>query len=67
MRNPGGKHAFSLLSNLKDTIATLSIILWPIESKLYEQIVGIPMGTNYAPLVADLFCHERDVFVSFCL
>ena len=24
-------------------------------SKLYRQIVGIPMGTNYAPLVADLF------------
>ena len=24
-------------------------------SKLYRQIVGIPMGTNCAPLVADLF------------
>ena len=23
-------------------------------SKLYKQIVGIPMGTNCAPLVADL-------------
>ena len=32
-------------------------------SKLYRQIVGIPMGTNGAPLVADLFlfCYERDV------
>ena len=30
--------------------------------KLYRQIVGIPMGTNCAPLVADLFffCYERD-------
>ena len=30
-------------------------------SKLYKQIVGIPMGTNTAPLVADLFlfCYER--------
>ena len=29
-------------------------------TKLYRQIVGIPMGTNYAPLVADLFlfCYE---------
>ena len=29
--------------------------------KLYRQIVGIPMGTNGAPLVADLFlfCFER--------
>ena len=30
-------------------------------TKLYGQIVGIPMGTNCAPLVADLFlyCYER--------
>ena len=27
-----------------------------VGSKLYRQIVGIPMGTNCAPLVADLFC-----------
>ena len=25
------------------------------DNKLYRQIVGIPMGTNCAPLVADLF------------
>ena len=32
------------------------------DTKLYRQIVGIPMGTNCAPLVADLFlfCYERD-------
>ena len=31
-------------------------------TKLYRQIVGIPMGANCAPLVADwfLFCYERD-------
>ena len=31
-------------------------------TKLYRQIVSIPMGTNCAPLVADLFlfCYERD-------
>ena len=35
-------------------------------SKLYRKIVGIPMGTNCAPLVADLFlfCYERDFMVS---
>ena len=35
-------------------------------SKLYIQIVGIPMGTNCAPLVADLFlfCYERDFTLS---
>ena len=33
-------------------------------TKLYRQIVGIPMGTNSVPLVADLFlfCYERDYF-----
>ena len=35
-------------------------------SKLYRQTVGIPMGTNRAPLVADLFllCYERDFILS---
>ena len=29
---------------------------------LYQQIMGIPMGTNYATLIADvfLFRYERD-------
>ena len=32
------------------------------DSMVYQQIVGIPMGTNCAPLIADLFlcCYERD-------
>ena len=36
-------------------------------SKLYVQIVVIPMGTYCAPLVADLFlfCYERDFMLSF--
>ena len=31
-------------------------------SKMYRQIVGIQIGTDCAPLVADLilFCYERD-------
>ena len=35
-------------------------------TKLYRQIVGIPMGTNCAPLTADLFlfCYERDCMTS---
>ena len=35
-------------------------------TKLYRQIVGIPMGTNCAPLVADLFlfCYESDFMMS---
>ena len=35
-------------------------------SKLYIKIVGIPMGTNCAPLVEDLFmfCYEIDFMLS---
>ena len=36
-------------------------------TKFYRQIVGIPMGTNCDPLIADLYlyCYERDFMVSF--
>ena len=36
------------------------------DTKLYRQIVGIPIGTNCALLVADLFlfCYERDFMTS---
>ena len=35
-------------------------------TKLYRQIIGVPIGTDCAPLVADLFlfCHERDFMTS---
>ena len=35
-------------------------------TKLYRQTIGIPMGTNYSPLLADLFlfCYERDFMKS---
>ena len=35
-------------------------------TKLYRQVVGIPMGTNCDPLFADLFlfCYERDFTMS---
>ena len=38
-------------------------------SKLYRQIVGIPIVTNSAPLVADLFlfCYERHFMLSINL
>ena len=51
------KNAFLLLNNLDDIL---------YGSKLYRQIVSIPMGTNCAPLVADLFmfCYERDFMLS---
>ena len=35
-------------------------------TKLYRQVVGISMGTNCAPMVADLFLirYERDFIMS---
>ena len=35
-------------------------------TRLFRQIVGIPVGTNCAPLVADLFlfCYERNFMMS---
>ena len=47
-------------------IYLLDIIYIRFGTKLYRQIVGIPMDTNCAPLVADLFlfCYERDFMTS---
>ena len=51
---------------LSECIDSLSFLLDNIYirfgTNLYRQIVGIPMGTDCAPLVADLFlfCYERD-------
>ena len=72
------KMPFLLLNNLNDlncghvrkcvmrVIIFLTIFLIRFGSKLYRQIVGIPMGTNCAPLVADLFlfCYERNFMLS---
>ena len=37
-----------------------------LNRRLSEVLVGIPLGTNCAPLVADLFllCYERDFMLS---
>ena len=53
--------------NVCDTLSYLfDNIYIRFGNKLYRQIAGIPMGTNCAPLVADLFkfCYERDFMTS---
>ena len=67
---------FLLLKNLKISCMVMSKcialtflldnIFIRFGTKLYRQVVGIPMGTNCAPLVADLFllCYERDFMMS---
>ena len=54
------------LSYLLDIIYIRFAIYTRFGKKLYRQIVGIPMCTNCAPLVADLilFCYERYVMAS---
>ena len=47
--NPGG------LVDLQALIYLLDNIFIRFGTKLYRQIVGIPIGTTCAPLVADLF------------
>ena len=45
-----------LYKNLCDALSyLLDNIYSRFGNKLYRQIVGIPIGTNCAPLVADLF------------
>ena len=59
-------HAWSY-QNVCDALTfLLDNILIRFGTKLYRQVVGILMGTNCAPLVADLFlfCYERDFMMS---
>ena len=58
--NLGSDFEFDALTFLLDNIFIR------FGTKLYRQVVGIPMGTNCAPLVANLllFCYERDFMMS---
>ena len=56
-----------VLSKCCDTLTfLLDNIFTRFGTKLYRQVDGIPMGTNCASLVADLFlfCYERDFMLS---
>ena len=57
---------WSCLKVCEALTALLDNIYIRFGSKLYRQILGIPMGTNCAPLVAVLFlfCYERDFKLS---
>ena len=52
--------------NVCDALTFLFDIFIRFGTKVYRQLVGIPMGTSCAPLVADLFlfCYERDFMMS---
>ena len=66
LEKPKKYHAWSC-QNVCDALTFLvDNIFIRLGTKLYRQVVGIPMGTNCAPLVADLFlfCYERDSMMS---
>ena len=60
-----GTH-YGLVRRCEALIFLLDSIYIRFGTKLYRHIVGIAMGTNCAPLVADifLFCYERDFMMS---
>ena len=59
-------HAWSCQNVCYALTFLLDTIFIRFDTKLYKKVVGIPMGTNCAPLVADLFlfCYERDFIMS---
>ena len=64
-KNPK-KYAWSCQNVCDALTILLDNIFIQFGTKLYRQVVGIPMGTNCAPLVADLFlfCYEKDFMMS---
>ena len=52
--------------NICEALTYLLDIFITFDTMLYRQIVGIPMGTYFAPLIADLFsfCYERKCMAS---
>ena len=58
---PKKYHAFSCQNVCEALTFLLDNIFIRFGIKLYRQVVGVPMGTNCLPLVADLFlfCYER--------
>ena len=64
-KNPK-KYAWSCQNVCDALTILLDNIFIQFGTKLYRQVVEIPMGTNCAPLVADLFlfCYEKDFMMS---
>ena len=68
-----GKHAYFSVNRSKDGFSVtvkelISCINFIIDNsyitykgKIYRQIIGIPMGTNCAPYLANLFLHEYEI------
>ena len=65
-KKPKKYHAWSCQNVCDALTVLLDNTFIRFGTNLYRQVVVIPMGTNCAPLVADLFlfCYERDFMMS---
>tara|TARA_Y100001956_G_scaffold4622_1_gene4217 strand:- start:330 stop:1772 length:1443 start_codon:yes stop_codon:yes gene_type:complete len=61
-----GYHMWTNMDVCQALVFLLDNIFVKFGHKIYRQVIGIPMGTNCAPLVADLFlfCYEMDFMLS---
>ena len=66
LEKPKKNHAWSFQNVCNALTFLLDNIFIRFGTKLYRQVVGIPMGTNCAPQVVDLFqfCYERGFMMS---
>ena len=66
LEKPKKYHAWSSQNVCDGLTFLLDNIFIRFGTKLYRQVIGIPMSTNCAPLVAHLFmfCYERDFMMS---
>ena len=67
------EHSDSKTKNSEDDIIKIleflvNNIIVVFAGKVFQQTVGIPMGTNCAPLLADIFLYsyEADLICSLC-
>ena len=65
MKNITCTHCGLVKSSVKLALFFWTIFFIRFGTKLYRQIVVIPIVTNCASLVTDLFCYERDFTLSF--
>ena len=58
-RTQKGRHLYIWGQKVKVILTTYNIFV-VFGGKVFQQIVGIPMGTNCAPLLADIFLYSYE-------
>ena len=58
--NGGGDNMYTADNVCKMTAFVIDNIFVQFGGRLFRQVIGIPMGTNCAPLLADLFLYSYE-------